>query len=73
MFVKELSQAGHTRRFSISRREGDAGWIVRDEQDDRVLKNVCYSDWHRVERAADMFKILIDDLEHRGWIPSVIR
>jgi hypothetical protein len=66
MFVKELTQAGHTRRFSISERR-ETGWEVRDVQDDRVLKQVCYTDWHRVERAQQVFNLLIDDLESRGW------
>ena len=66
MFAKELRQQGHTRKFSILDRGRD-GWEVRDEQDDRVLKQVCYTDWHRVERALNMFHITIDDLESRGW------
>ena len=66
MFAKELRQEGHTRKFSIKDR-GPDGWEVRDEQDDRVLKQVCYKDWHRVERALNMFTITIDDLESRGW------
>jgi hypothetical protein len=66
MFAKELRQEGHTRKFSI-RDRGRDGWEVRDEQDDRVLKQVCYTDWHRVERALNMFHITIDDLESRGW------
>lgn len=66
MFVKELTQAGHTRRLSISER-GETGWEVRDVQDDRVLRQVCYTDWHRVERAIQMFNLLADDLESRGW------
>jgi len=67
MFVKELTQAGHTRRFSITER-GATGWEVRDVQDDRVLKQICYTDWHRVERAQQVFNLLIDDLESRGWL-----
>ena len=66
MFVKELRQAGHTRKFSISER-GVTGWEVRDVQDDRVLKQICYTDWHRVERAMNMFNLQIDDLQSRGW------
>ena len=66
MFVKELTQAGHRRRFSISPR-GDEGWEVRDMHDEIVLKQVCYRDWHRVERARQMFNVLIDELESRGW------
>ena len=65
MFAKELTQAGHIRKFSIT--EGNAGWEVRDVHDDRVLKQVCYTDWHRVERALNMFNLQIDELESKGW------
>jgi hypothetical protein len=66
MFIKELTQAGHRRRFSISER-GKTGWEVRDVQDDKVLKQVHYTDWHRVERAQQMFNVMIEELESRGW------
>jgi hypothetical protein len=66
MFAKELRQAGHTRKFSIIDK-GYAGWEVRDVQDDRVLKEICYTDWHRVERALHMFNLQIDELESKGW------
>jgi hypothetical protein len=66
MFAKELQRAGHTRKFSI-RDAGTSGWEVRDEQDSRVLKHVLYTDWHRVERAQNMFNLQIDELESSGW------
>jgi hypothetical protein len=66
MFAKELRQEGHTRKFSIQDLGRD-GWEVREEQDDRVLKQVCYTDWHRVERALSMFNLQIGELEGRGW------
>jgi hypothetical protein len=66
MFTKELTQAGHRRRFSISER-GKTGWEVRDVQDEKVLKQIYYTDWHRVERAQQMFNVLIEELESRGW------
>lgn len=69
MFAKELTQAGHVRKFSIVER-GHAGWEVRDTHDDRVLKQVTYTDWHRVERALNMFNLQIDELESRGWAPT---
>lgn len=68
MFAKELRQAGHIRKFSITERGGD-GWEVREIQDDRVLKQICYTDWHRVERALHVFTIQIGDLERQGWHP----
>jgi hypothetical protein len=66
MFAKELRQEGHTRKFTIQERGAD-GWEVREEQDDLVLKRVCYTDWHRVERALGIFNLQIDELENRGW------
>ncbi|HEX4567738.1 MAG TPA: hypothetical protein VH138_13965 [Vicinamibacterales bacterium] len=64
--MKELRQAGHVRKFSV-KKLGESGWEVRDVQDERVLRQVYYNDWHRVERAVNMFNILIEDLESRGW------
>ena len=72
MFAKELRNAGHIRKFSIQD-AGPSGWEVRDEQDDRVLKSVRYTDWHRVERALNMFNLQIDELESRGWSSPPIR
>jgi hypothetical protein len=69
MFAKQLCRAGHTRTFSI-KDMGTSGWEVRDEQDDRVLKAIHYTDWHRVERAMNMFNLQIDELESSGWISS---
>jgi hypothetical protein len=66
MFHKELTRAGHRRRFSISPR-GKTGWEVSDVQDGQVLKRVNYRDWHRVERAQQLFNVLIEELESRGW------
>jgi hypothetical protein len=72
MFAKELYRAGHTRKFSI-RDRGASGWEIRDEVDDRVLKQVSYTDWHRVERALNMFNLQIDELEEAGWVTGVTR
>ena len=66
MFAKELYNEGHVKRFSV-RENGKDGWDVREEQDDRVLRHVRYTDWHRVERALNVFAIQIDELENRGW------
>ena len=66
MFVKEPHKAGHTQRFSVEQQGGD-GWDVRSEQDDRVLKQTRYTDWHRVERAMMVFALEIGELEQLGW------
>jgi hypothetical protein len=66
MFAKELKQAGHTRRFSISD-AGSEGWEVRVEQDSEVVRRVCYTDWHRVERAVLLLSRQVSELEDKGW------
>ena len=65
MFTKELTQAGHILRFSIT--EGDRGWEVREEQDSRVVRRVRYTDWHRVERALLSISARVTELEEGGW------
>jgi hypothetical protein len=66
MFAKELTQAGHTRRFVVSE-AGVLGWEVRVEQDSRVVRQICYTDWHRVERALMTLSEQISELERDGW------
>jgi len=66
MFAKELTQAGHTKRFTISE-AGCSGWEVLVEQDSRVVRRVCYTDWHRVERAALVMSLQVSELEEDGW------
>ncbi len=65
MFVKELTNGGHTRRFTID--EGVEGWEVRVEQDSTVVRRVQYTDWHRVERALLGLVREVSDLEDGGW------
>ena len=66
MFAKELTQAGHTKRFSVSE-AGNSGWEVLEEQDSQVIRRVCYTDWHRVERALQILSLQVSQLEERGW------
>jgi hypothetical protein len=69
MFNKELRFAGHVKRFLISGMGRD-GWEVREEQDERVVKQIRYTDWHRVERALGMFNLEIVELESQGWVAA---
>ena len=66
MFAKELKQAGHTKRFTISQ-GGPEGWEVREEQDSHIVKQVFYQDWHRVERAAQIMTLRVSELQENGW------
>ena len=65
-FARELTQAGHTRRFTITE-AGSVGWEVRVELDDRVVRRVCYTDWHRVEQAIMSMSLQVSELEQSGW------
>ena len=66
MFTTILTQAGHTRRFTIT--EGERlGWEMRVEEDNRVVRHVCYHDWHRVERALNAIAQQVERLERVGW------
>lgn len=67
MFTKELRQAGHVRRFTISQSEVGDGWEVREEQDSQLVRQAQYRDWHRVERARMRIDEQVSDLEDRGW------
>jgi hypothetical protein len=66
MFTKELRQAGHVRRFTISEAP-EEGWEVREEQDSQLVRKTHYRDWHRVERARMRIDEQVSELEDRGW------
>ena len=66
MFAKELTHDGHVRRFSVSD-AGQDGWEVRIEQDAAVIRRLCYTDWHRVERALSAMALEVQVLKENGW------
>jgi hypothetical protein len=67
-FTKSLKYRGHERRFSIEPTGG--GWEVREEEDSRVVRQIRYTDWHRVERARRAFTLEMIDLREKGWAES---
>ena len=64
-FEKNLRLQEQTRRYSIAPTE--SGWEVREERDSKVVKQVHYQDWHRVERARRTITIELDHLQQQGW------
>ena len=66
MFSKELRHAGHCRIFEVSPLLS-SGWEVRVVEDSEVVRRVCYSDWHRVERAINAMEREMSQLEAEGW------
>jgi hypothetical protein len=65
MFQKKLTHHGHTTQFSVT--EGGEGWEVRVEEDSRLIRRACYTDWHRVERAVSKMASEVSELERSGW------
>ena len=69
MYARLFKKATQTRRFTVTD-SGSAGWEVREEQDTRVVRSVCYDDWHRVERAILNFAREAVALRANGWIEA---
>jgi hypothetical protein len=65
MFAKSIQKADQIRRYII--KSTDIGWEVRQEQDSKVVRQACYQDWHRVERARRAFAIEVSALREQGW------
>ena len=42
------------------------GWDVLEEQDRRVVREVHYDDWHRVERQLNVFAMRVEILKNEG-------
>ena len=66
MFTRELTQAGHTRRFELTN-TGPEGWELRVEEDSAVVRQQSYTDWHRVERAIAQLAREVSELQSSGW------
>ena len=67
MFNHRLEHQGRTRGFLISSRAA-GGWDVLEEQDRRVVREVHYDDWHRVERQLNAFAMRVEILKNEGWV-----
>jgi hypothetical protein len=66
LYARSLRRASDVRRFTISN-AGSAGWQVREEQNSCVVHEICYDDWHRVERAKKSFSLRAESLTSAGW------
>ena len=66
LFVRQLKQAGKMVRFSVLPTPG--GWELLEEADSQIVRQVRVSDWHRVERARDMFSLKALSLQDNGWV-----
>ena len=55
MLSREFTTEGHTTRVTVTRSED--GWTLVEERDRQRVRDVHYSDWHRVERAMQSFEL----------------
>ena len=54
MVTRELTADGHIYRVTVTL--GPRGWQLVEEEDSRVIRTQDYTDWHRVERAVQVFE-----------------
>jgi len=66
MYARSFKRAADTRRFTITD-AGASGWKVREEENSRVVREVWYDDWHRVERARLNIALAGRELADAGW------
>jgi hypothetical protein len=66
---KLTSSDGHVHQFLIAP-HCSRGWEVREEHDDKVVRRVCYTDWHRVELARTVIDLRVSSLRQTGWVES---
>lgn len=55
MLSREFTSEGHITRVTVTRSEG--GWKLVEERDRQLVRDVQYTDWHRVERAMHAFEL----------------
>jgi len=55
METRERTTSGHTETLVITKNAH--GWEVRETHDRAVVRTQQYSDWHRVERALQVFDL----------------
>ncbi len=69
MYARTLRKDDQTHRFTISD-AGASGWEVREEDGEKLVKRVVYSDWHRVERARMAFLAFAAAMTEAGWVDA---
>lgn len=55
METRERTTSGHTETLSVTKTAN--GWEVRETHDRTVVRTQHYGDWHRVERAMQVFDL----------------
>ena len=65
LLTARLVRANRVRSYHI--RPTSAGWEASAREDERLVQERSYSDWHRVERTLERFRDEIAELRAQGW------
>jgi hypothetical protein len=66
LFDTTLVRDQHVRSFNV-RPARPAGWEAFECEDQRVVHQQCYRDWHRLERTLTSFTHKVAELRALGW------
>jgi hypothetical protein len=66
LFDTTLVREQHVRSFNV-RPARPAGWEAFESEDQRVVHQQRYRDWHRLERTLNSFTRKIAELRALGW------
>jgi hypothetical protein len=66
LLAMTLVRADHVRSFQIHPAYL-AGWDASEHEDQRVVRQQRFTDWHRVERTLTRFRREIAALLEQGW------
>ena len=66
VFSRGITDGSHIRRLDVERAP-EQGWLIREERDAQIVRNVTYGDWHRVELAISGFSAEASELTKKGW------
>ena len=66
ILAKTLALADHLRSFRVQLAP-QVGWEASAREDQRIIEQQRYSDWHRVEQALCRFQQHIAELQAAGW------
>ena len=66
LLAATLVRADHVRSFQV-RRASPTGWEASEREDQRIVQQRRYTDWHRVELTLRRYTREIAELREQGW------
>jgi hypothetical protein len=66
LLAATLARADHVRSFHV-RLAFPAGWEASESEDQRIVQQQRYTNWHRVELTLSRYARKIAELRQQGW------